>query len=130
MGSGCSRRASAPFPKAIFAMSITSTNCASALTSSICAASAIGWLRKRSARWTICWISLQLRAVDIAAGRCPPNCSLLVWLLVTYALCAILRRVFQRASLYRLVWHRALFDLALFVCLLGSVAYLSSEFLP
>src|SRR5258708_34901131 len=56
--------------------------------------------------------------------------SLLVWLLVTYALCAILRRVFQRAGLYRLVWHRALFDLALFVCLLGSVAYLSSEFLP
>ena len=56
--------------------------------------------------------------------------SLLVWLLVTYALCAILRRVFQRAGVYRLVWHRALFDLALFVCLLGSVAYLSSEFLP
>ena len=55
---------------------------------------------------------------------------LLVWLLVTYALCSILRLMFQRAGLYRLVWHRALFDLALFVCLRGSVAYLSSEFLP
>jgi hypothetical protein len=55
--------------------------------------------------------------------------ALLAWLLVTYALCAILRPVFLRTGLYRLVWHRALFDLALFVCLLGGVVYLSSEFL-
>jgi hypothetical protein len=55
--------------------------------------------------------------------------TLLLWLLVTYALCAMLRPVFQRIGLYRLVWHRALFDLALFVCLLGGVVYLSSEFL-
>jgi hypothetical protein len=65
--------------------------------------------------------------IDILGVLVP---SLLVWLLGTYALCAILRRLFQRADLYRLVWHRALVDLALFVCLLGGVAYLSSEFLP
>lgn len=56
--------------------------------------------------------------------------TLLVWLLVTSALCAMLRTVLQRADLYRFVWHRALFDLAVFVCLLGGVVYLSSEFLP
>lgn len=55
--------------------------------------------------------------------------TLLLWLLVTSALCAMLRPAFRRAGLYRFVWHRALFDLALFVCLLGGVVYLSSEFL-
>ncbi len=55
--------------------------------------------------------------------------ALLLWLIVTYALSALLRPVLQRSGLYRLVWHRALFDLALFVCLLGGVVYLSSEFL-
>jgi hypothetical protein len=55
--------------------------------------------------------------------------ALLLWLLVTFALCAMLRPVLQRTGLYRFVWHRALFDLAVFVCLLGGVVYLSSEFL-
>ena len=52
--------------------------------------------------------------------------TLLLWLLAT---CAMLRPAFRRAGLYRFVWHRALFDLALFVCVLGGVVYLSSEFL-
>jgi hypothetical protein len=55
--------------------------------------------------------------------------TLLLWLLVTFALCAMLRPVLQRTGLYRFVWHRALFDLAVFVCLLGGVVYQSSEFL-
>jgi Protein of unknown function (DUF1656) len=55
--------------------------------------------------------------------------ALLLWLLVTSALCAMLRPVLQRTGLYRFIWHRALFDLAVFVCLLGGVVYLSSEFL-
>jgi hypothetical protein len=55
--------------------------------------------------------------------------ALLLWLVVAYALSAVLRRLMQRYGLYRLVWHRALFDFALFVCLLGGVVYLS-EFLP
>jgi hypothetical protein len=49
---------------------------------------------------------------------------------VAYVLCTILRPVFQRTGLYRLVWHRALFDLAVFVCVLGGIVYLSSEYLP
>ena len=65
--------------------------------------------------------------IDLSGVLVP---SLLVWLLAAYALCAILRPVFQRAGLYGLVWHRALFDLAVFVCVLGAIVYLSSEFLP
>jgi hypothetical protein len=55
--------------------------------------------------------------------------ALLLWLIVAFALSALLRRLMQRFGLYRLVWHRALFNFALYVCLLGVVVYLS-EFLP
>ena len=51
--------------------------------------------------------------------------ALLAWIIVAYVLSAILRRLMQRFDLYRLVWHRALFDFAIFVCLLGVVVYLS-----
>ena len=54
--------------------------------------------------------------------------ALLLWIIVAYVLSALLRRIMQRFDLYRLVWHRALFDFAIFVCLLGVVVYLS-EFL-
>jgi len=51
--------------------------------------------------------------------------ALLLWIIVAYVLSAILRRLMQRFDLYRLVWHRALFDFSIFVCLLGGVVYLS-----
>lgn len=51
--------------------------------------------------------------------------SLLLWIIVAYALSALLRRLMQRFDFYRLVWHRALFDFSIFVCLLGGVVYLS-----
>lgn len=54
--------------------------------------------------------------------------ALLLWIIVAYAVSALVRRFMQRFDLYRLVWHRALFDFAIFVCLLGGVVYLS-EFL-
>ncbi|MET0219590.1 MAG: DUF1656 domain-containing protein [Tardiphaga sp.] len=52
--------------------------------------------------------------------------SLMLWLVITYAIGAVLRAVLERVGVYRHVWHRALFDLALYVCLLGGVVYLSS----
>jgi hypothetical protein len=52
--------------------------------------------------------------------------SLILWLIITYGIGALLRPVLERAGVYRHVWHRALFDLALYVCLLGGVVYLSS----
>ena len=55
--------------------------------------------------------------------------ALLLWLIVAYALTAIVGRVMRRFGLDRLVWHRALFNFAIYVCLLGAVVYLS-EFLP
>jgi hypothetical protein len=55
--------------------------------------------------------------------------ALLLWLIVAYGLSASLGRLMQRFDLYRLVWHRALFDFGVFICLLGVVVYLS-EFLP
>jgi len=51
--------------------------------------------------------------------------ALLLWIIIAYFLSAILRRLMQRFDLYRLVWHRALFDFAIFVCLLGGRGYLS-----
>ena len=51
--------------------------------------------------------------------------ALLLWIIIAYALSALLRRLMQRFDLYRLVWHRALFDFSIFVCLLGGVVYLS-----
>lgn len=55
--------------------------------------------------------------------------SLMLWLVITYAIGASLRPLIERSGLYRYVWHRALFDLALYVCLLGGVVYLSSGLL-
>jgi len=54
--------------------------------------------------------------------------ALLVWVVVTYALGALLRPLLRRAGLYRLVSQPALFDAAAFVCLLGGVVYLFSEY--
>ena len=55
--------------------------------------------------------------------------TLLLWLVVTYALGTLLSKLAERTGMYRFVWHRALFDLALYVCLLGGVVYLSTRLL-
>ena len=64
--------------------------------------------------------------IDIYGVLAP---ALLLWLIIAYALSALLRQTLHKTGLYRLVWPPALFDLALFVCLLGGVVYLSSEYL-
>ena len=46
--------------------------------------------------------------------------ALLLWIIVAYVLSALLRLIMQRFDIYRLVWHRALFDFSVFVCLLGG----------
>jgi len=48
--------------------------------------------------------------------------------LVTLGLAWIVRRVLARVGFYRLVWHPALFDVALYVALLYGV-YLISPYL-
>lgn len=47
--------------------------------------------------------------------------SLAAWMLLAFAISLPLRRVLAWAGFYRLVWHRPLFDLALYVVLLGAI---------
>ena len=48
-------------------------------------------------------------------------------MLIAYVTSRGVRLVLERAGFYRLVWHRALFDLALYVLLLGAFFYLFPE---
>jgi hypothetical protein len=38
---------------------------------------------------------------------------------VSFLLFMVLRRVLSRVGFYRIVWHRPLFDVAIYVCLFG-----------
>ena len=55
--------------------------------------------------------------------------ALLAWAAVALVLNALARRLLQRLGLYRLIWHRPLFDLATFVILLGAIAALANRIL-
>jgi Protein of unknown function (DUF1656) len=54
--------------------------------------------------------------------------SLLLWGVLAYVLARIVSKVIARAGLYRHVWHDALFDVALYVCLVASLVFVSKEF--
>ncbi|GGF52700.1 DUF1656 domain-containing protein [Azorhizobium oxalatiphilum] len=55
---------------------------------------------------------------------------LLVLAVVAYGLLAVLRRIMQRAGVYRIVWHRALFDVCIYVLVLGGIVELSLKWSP
>ena len=55
--------------------------------------------------------------------------SLLLWSVVAYLLARIVSKVMGRVGLYRHVWHPALFDFALYVCIATSLVFASKEFL-
>lgn len=52
---------------------------------------------------------------------------LAVWAVVALGVNLVLRQVLIRVGLYRVVWHPALFDTALFVILWALVAALSAH---
>ncbi|WP_158924307.1 DUF1656 domain-containing protein [Acidisphaera sp. S103] len=54
---------------------------------------------------------------------------LLVWALIALALIAVLRRCLAAIGFYRLVWHRALVDLSLYVLILAAVASVMSSWM-
>jgi uncharacterized protein DUF1656 len=54
--------------------------------------------------------------------------SFLLWTVAAYVLARIASKLIARTGLYRQVWHPALFDFALFVCLLSSLVFISREF--
>jgi hypothetical protein len=51
--------------------------------------------------------------------------ALFAWMLIAYGLSLPLRRALAWSGFYRFVWHRPLFDLALYVVLLGIVVFLA-----
>ncbi|MFC7473134.1 DUF1656 domain-containing protein [Dankookia sp. GCM10030260] len=55
--------------------------------------------------------------------------ALLAWAALALLANALARRLLQRFGLYRLIWHRPLFDLALLVILLGAIAALANRIL-
>jgi hypothetical protein len=54
--------------------------------------------------------------------------SLLLWSVIAYALARIARKIITRTGLYRHVWHTALFDFAVYVCLIASLVFATKEF--
>jgi len=49
---------------------------------------------------------------------------------VAFLLQLLLKRVLDACGLYRFLWHRALFDLAIYVILLGLVTAAAASILP
>jgi hypothetical protein len=60
--------------------------------------------------------------VDISGIFLP---TFLVLMGITYVIFLVVHAVLSRAHFYRLVWHRALFNVALYALLLGVVDTLS-----
>ncbi|HUC16117.1 MAG TPA: DUF1656 domain-containing protein [Acetobacteraceae bacterium] len=54
---------------------------------------------------------------------------MLVSLVIAMAIVALLRRMLAWCGVYRFVWHRPLFDLALLVIVLGGVVAASGSWL-
>jgi hypothetical protein len=55
--------------------------------------------------------------------------SLLLWVVLAYALARIASKFMGRIGLYRHVWHAALFDFALYVSIVAGLVFASREFL-
>lgn len=49
---------------------------------------------------------------------------------VAFLLQVVIKRLFNACGVYRWVWHRALFDLAIYVILLGVVTAAGASILP
>jgi hypothetical protein len=54
---------------------------------------------------------------------------LLAWMFIAYALSIPIRKVLSWIGFYRLVWHRALFDVSLFFVLTGGVSVLANDWI-
>jgi hypothetical protein len=55
--------------------------------------------------------------------------SLLLWSVLAYFLARIVSKLMGRISLYRHVWHPALFDFAIYVSIVTGLVFASKEFL-
>jgi protein AaeX len=53
-----------------------------------------------------------------------------VFAAIALVLQVVIKRLLDAIGFYRLVWHRALFDLAIYVILVGAVTAAGASFLP
>ncbi|MBN9221376.1 MAG: DUF1656 domain-containing protein [Mesorhizobium sp.] len=53
--------------------------------------------------------------------------GLLVMMLAAFVVARLVWEVLSRTGLYSLVWHRALFNLALYILILGAMSSLSNR---
>jgi hypothetical protein len=51
--------------------------------------------------------------------------ALFLWMLLALGILLVVRRALAQNGGYTLIWHRPLFELALYVIILGVVVYLS-----
>jgi Protein of unknown function (DUF1656) len=56
--------------------------------------------------------------------------AVLILMLVAYVLSLCITKILGRVGLYRFVWHRAIFDFAIYVIVLGAVVIVSHRLLP
>ena len=61
--------------------------------------------------------------IDVYGVFIPP---LLLWVGAALPLTVVLRRLIRRFGLYRFVWHRPLFDLALLIIAFGVVVAIAT----
>jgi hypothetical protein len=61
--------------------------------------------------------------VEFAGFYLPP---LMLWAAAAIVPFIVLRRLFERLGLYRFVWHRSLFNLSLYVLLVGGALFLGN----
>jgi hypothetical protein len=53
--------------------------------------------------------------------------TLFAWLLLAYAAYLVVRQALAWSGIYLYVWHRPLFDVALYIILLGAVVFISTR---
>jgi hypothetical protein len=53
--------------------------------------------------------------------------TLLLWLVVAYGVYAAVCYALSAAGAYRFIWHRPLFDVALYVILLGTIVFIAAQ---
>jgi uncharacterized protein DUF1656 len=54
--------------------------------------------------------------------------SLVLWSILAFVLARIVSKLIAKAGLYRRIWHPALFDFSLYVCLVVGFVFASQEF--
>jgi hypothetical protein len=65
--------------------------------------------------------------IDIGGGVLIPG--LMLWAIVSLLVSLPVRLLLSEAGVYRIVWHRGLFDICLFIVVWGAMAAIGSHWL-